>query len=312
MTGHDQNLLDCWVEVARLVRCCLSQVDTWDGMIAELVPADLGELHISDVKGAVGALILAKLHERFGKVAAKQKLLEDVPHGGSFLRCAGWRVSVYEEESLARGRLGVVLLEFLLKLLGRCSSEMILGLSVGSRMLGIFVCTAVTVDQFLCVLSRWRECWNPDGVKKRQVLFPPVPTVDVSEPRDWVLVVVCARDGRGCLGEAQQLEVRVYDRVVRKMLSERIARFVQALFRDVAGLADPVIFQEDLPECLVATQRIRCVLGVIATLVQERSGPVPLDRSSWISVPDLFGVFGSVFAKLRTEFVARTLTDIKE
>ena len=100
--------------------------------------------------------------------------------------------------------------------------------------------------------------------------------------------------------------------MVRKMLSERIARFVQALFRDGAGLADPVIVQEDLPECRVATQRIGCVLGVIATLVQERAGQVPLDRSSLTFVPDMFGVFRSVFAKLRTEFAARTLTDIKE
>jgi len=149
-------------------------------------------------------------------------------------------------------------------------------------------------------------------VKKRQVLFLPVPTVDAREPCDWVLAVVCARDGSSCLGEARQLEVRVYDRVVRKQLSERIARFVQAMFRDGPALGDPVIVQQDLPECLLTTQRIGCVLGVIATLVQERAGQVPLDRSSSTFVSDMFGVFRSVFAKLRTEFAARTLTDIME
>ena len=171
----------------------LAQVETWDGMIEEPVPADLkGELHLPAVKGALGALIPAKLHGRFDQAASKQKLPKDVPQGGSYLRCDGWRVSVYEEEHLARGRLGVGMLEFFLKLLGRCSSEMSLGLSVGSRMLGKLVGTAPTVDEFCRVLKRWRECWNPDEVNKRQVLFLPVPTVDVPEPRDWVLAVVCA------------------------------------------------------------------------------------------------------------------------
>jgi hypothetical protein len=77
-------------------------------------------------------------------------------------------------------------------------------------------------------------------------------------------------------------------------------------------LAEPVIVQKELPECLVATQRIGCVLGVIATLVQERAGQVPLDRSSSTFVSDMFAVFRSVFAKLRHEFAARTLTDIRE
>ncbi len=96
------------------------------------------------------------------------------------------------------------------------------------------------------------------------------------------------------------------------MLSERIARFVQALFRDGAALSDPVILQEDLPDCPVATPRSGCVLGLIATLLQERAGQVPLDRSSPTFVPDMFAVFTSVFAKLRTEFAARTLTDVRE
>ena len=77
------------------------------------MPADVGELHMPAVKGAVGALIPAKLHARFDKSAAKQKLPKDVPQGGSYLRCDGWRVSVYEEESLARGRLGVGMLDFI-------------------------------------------------------------------------------------------------------------------------------------------------------------------------------------------------------
>ena len=113
-----------------------------------------------------------------------------------------------------------------MKLLGRCSSELCLEVSVGSRILGKLVGTAATVDVFCRVLVRWLECWNPDEVKKQHVLLLPVPTVDVPEPRDWVLAVVCARDGSSCLGEADQLEIRIYDRVVRKMLSERIARFV--------------------------------------------------------------------------------------
>ena len=97
-----------------------------------------------------------------------------------------------------------------------------------------------------------------------------------------------------------------------KMLSERIARFVEALFSDGAAMSDPVILQEDLPDCPVATQRSGCVLGVIATLLQERAGQVSLDRSSLTFVPDMFAVFTSVFAMLRAEFAARTLTDVRE
>ncbi len=110
--GQNQNLFDQYAEVARLVWRRLAQVEAWDGMIEEAVPADVGELHMAAVKGAVGALIPAKLHARFDKSAAKQKLPKDLPQGGSYLRCDGWRVSVYEEESLARGRLGVGMLDF--------------------------------------------------------------------------------------------------------------------------------------------------------------------------------------------------------
>ena len=101
--GENQNLFDQYAEVARLVRRRLAHVEAWDGMIEEVVPSDLGELHLPAVKGALGALIPAKLHARFDKSAAKQKLPKDVPTGGSYLRCDGWRVSVYEEESLRQG-----------------------------------------------------------------------------------------------------------------------------------------------------------------------------------------------------------------
>jgi hypothetical protein len=57
MAGDEQTLSDRYVRVARLVRRCLTRVDTWDGMIEEPVPADLGELHLPAVKWAVGALI---------------------------------------------------------------------------------------------------------------------------------------------------------------------------------------------------------------------------------------------------------------
>jgi hypothetical protein len=70
----------------------------------------------------------------------------DVPQGGSNLRIDGWRVSVWEEKLLAGGRLGVGVLEFFLRLLGRCSSQLSLGVSVGSRTLGKHVGTAATVD----------------------------------------------------------------------------------------------------------------------------------------------------------------------
>jgi hypothetical protein len=112
MAGSDQNLLDRYVEVSRLVRRRLAQVETWDGMIVEPVPADLGELHMSAVKGVVGALIPQKLHERFDKAAAKQKLPKDVPQGGTYLRCDGWRVSVYEESLLLAVGLASVCLSF--------------------------------------------------------------------------------------------------------------------------------------------------------------------------------------------------------
>ena len=57
------------------------------------------------VKEALGALIPAKL------AAAKEKLPVDGGRGGSFLRMDSWRVSVYEEETLARGWLDVGMLK---------------------------------------------------------------------------------------------------------------------------------------------------------------------------------------------------------
>ena len=81
----------------------MDQVNTWDGRIEEEVPADVGELHMPSVREALGALIPAKLHERLDKAAAKEKLAVDGGRGGSFLRMDSWRVSVYEEETLARG-----------------------------------------------------------------------------------------------------------------------------------------------------------------------------------------------------------------
>ena len=55
-----------------------------------------------------------KKHEHIDKAAAKGKLFVDVPCGGSFT-FNGRRVSVYEVESLARGRLHSGMLEFFLK-----------------------------------------------------------------------------------------------------------------------------------------------------------------------------------------------------
>ena len=55
------------------------------------------------------------------------------------------------------------------------------------------------------------------------MLFLPVAVDDVPAPRDWVLVVVQGNGGRGTLGEAEQLEVRVHDWAGRKGLSEKIA-----------------------------------------------------------------------------------------
>ena len=45
-------------------------------------------------------------------------------------------MSVYEEETLARGRLDVGMLEFFLKLLDTISSELDLSVSVASKTLG--------------------------------------------------------------------------------------------------------------------------------------------------------------------------------
>ena len=312
VVGEDEESFEQYMDVARVVRRRLGQVGEWDCRIEEPLPGEIEELHMPAVKGAVGALIPARLHERFDNAAAKQKLPKDVPQGGSYLRFDGWRVSVYEEESLARGRLDLGMLEFFLKLLEQCSSEMRLRVSVGSRTLGKLVGTSASLEDFCRVVSRWRECWNPDEVKRRDVLLLPVPTVDVPAPRDWVFVAVRARDGRSSLGHAEQLEVRVYDRMVRKMLSDRIARFVQALFRDGAVSLDPVVVQEDLPECRVATQRSACVLGVIAAYVQEHAGQTFLDRGSQTFVSDFLLVLRAVFAKLRTEAAAQALTDMNE
>ena len=64
VAGTDEARYDRCVEVARLLRRRMDQVNTWDGRIEEEVPADVGELHMPSVKEALGALIPAKLHER--------------------------------------------------------------------------------------------------------------------------------------------------------------------------------------------------------------------------------------------------------
>ena len=310
VAGEADGRFEFYMAVARLVRRRLGQIGEWDCRIDEPLPTDICDLHMPAVKAALGALIPAKLHQRFDKAAAKQKLPYEVPRGGSYLRFDGWRVSVYEEESLARGRLDDGMLEFFLKVLQRCSLEMRLRLSVGSKTLGKLVGTAASLDEFRRVVGRWRDCWNPDVALKNEVLLLPVPTVDAQAPRDWVFVTVRPSDGCSTLGEAGQLEVKVYDRVVRKMLSARIARFVQALFP--GSSSDVVVAQEDFPVCRVPTQRSACVLGLIAAFVLEHAGQACLDRGSETFVSDFFFVLKAVFAKLRTEAAARGLTDVKE
>ena len=95
-----------------------------------------------------------------------------------------WRVSVYEEETLARGWLDVGMLEFFLKLLEKISSELDLSVSVASKTLGKLLGTATSVDGFCSVVSRWRDCWNAEEVKSRSMLFLPVAVDDVPAPRD--------------------------------------------------------------------------------------------------------------------------------
>ncbi len=122
VAGNDEERCERCMDVARLVRRRLGQVKSWDGRIEERIPVDVGELHMPAVKAALGALIPANLHPRLDKAVAKGKLAVDVPRGGSFVRFDGWRVSVYEVESLARGRLDSGMFEFFLKVLERCSS----------------------------------------------------------------------------------------------------------------------------------------------------------------------------------------------
>ena len=189
---------------------------------------------------------------------------------------------------------------------------MCLRVSVGSRMLGKLVGTTPTVDRFLRVLSGWRENWNSQEVKQSEVLLLPVPTIDGPDPRDWVLAVVRGVNGGEQIGEAQQLQLTIYDRTVRRQLSERIAKFLKALLYEEPGASDLLIVQKDLPECKVATQRSGCVLGVIASLVQEQADQVCLDRASPTFVPDVFAVLRAVFGKLRTEAAARGLKNLNE
>ena len=172
--------------------------------------------------------------------------------------------------------------------------------------------SAFSVDALRLVVSKWTHCWDYDEVKKCDVLFLPIPAIDAREARDWVLAVVRPIGGEGSLGQACHLQVTVYDRMVRAPLSSHIRRFVQALFGDEVGLIAPEILQEDLPRCLVATQRLGCVLGLIATFVQQEADIVPLDRFSPTFVLDMFAVFRGVFAKLRRESAARSLDDIRD
>ena len=272
-----------------------------------------GELHFCAVKGALGSLIPHNLHARFDKAASMQKVRSNVvAQGGSYIRLDGWRVSVYEEESLARGRLGPGVSEFLLKLLSRCSSELSLPVSIGSKTVGKLIRSSTSVDSFRNTLRGWTQCWNFDEVKKRSVLLLPIPAIVAEEARDWVLAEVCPSDGLGSLGQAQQLRVTVYDRMERTNLGTHIGGFVQALFGKHAASNSPLICHKELPECLVSTQRLGCVLGMIATLVQGHSKIVPLDCCSSTFVPDAFAAFRGLFAKLRYEVASRSLNDLRD
>jgi len=235
-----------------------------------------------------------------------------VAQGGSYIRLDGWRVSVYEEESLAGGRLGPGMSEFLLKLLSRCSSELSLPVSIGSKTVGKLIRSSTSVDVFRNTLRGWTHCWNSAEVKKHNVLLLPIPAIVAEEARDWVLAEVCSSDALVSLGEALQLRVTVYDRMERISLCKHIAGFVQALFGEQAASLSPVIVHKELPECLVSTQRFGCVLGMIATLVQGHAKIVPLDRFSSTFVPDAFAAFRGVFAKLRHEVACRSLNDLRD
>ncbi|MCP4862221.1 MAG: hypothetical protein GY902_13365, partial [Planctomycetes bacterium] len=189
-----------------------------------------------------------------------------------------------------------------------------MGLSVNvcSSTLGKLIGTAPSLEGFCSVVSRWRECWNPEEVKGRSLLLVPVAVDDVATPRDWVLVSVQASGGGAVkLGEAQQLEVCVYDRTARSSLNHRVARFVHALFHGVGSdAAQPLIVQRLLPDCQVSTQRSACVLGVLAGLVQRQAGLASLDFESATFVPDCFVVLACVFMHLRHEAGARALSDL--
>lgn len=125
-----------------------------------------------------------------------------------FLRLDGWRASVYDEDALRLGRLDKGVLEFFLKLLARIAAEVGLSVSVGSNTLGKLIGSATSLHGFRRVVSRWRECWNPEEVKARTHLLLPVAIDDPANPTDWVLVSAqaCCGGGGGVglknLGEA--------------------------------------------------------------------------------------------------------------
>jgi hypothetical protein len=112
VSGGDEARFARYAAVGASVRRRMAQVSCWDGMLQESVPVEFGPLHISAVKGVLGSLIPANLHSKLDGLAKKQKLPGDVVRGGSFLKLDGWRVSVYEEDALARGRLDKGMLFF--------------------------------------------------------------------------------------------------------------------------------------------------------------------------------------------------------
>ncbi|MCP4861774.1 MAG: AAA family ATPase, partial [Planctomycetes bacterium] len=312
VAGEDDEQTDRYEEVARLVRRRLGQCGTWDGLIEERLPRELGELHMPAMRGALGTLIPHRLHTRLDKAAAREKLPVDSARGGSFLKLDGWRVSVYEEDSLRRGRLDKGMLEFFLKLLARITTEMGLSVIVGSSTLGKVIGVATSLEGFSDVVRRWRECWNPEEAKGRSLLLIPVAVDDVATPRDWVLVSVQASGGHAVkLGDARQLEVCVYDRTARRSLNQRVATFVHALIHGVGSdIVSPVVVQGQLPDCQVSTQRSACVLGMLAGLVQRQAGQTSLDFESATFLPDCFVVFACVFMHLRQEAGGRALSDL--
>ncbi|CAK0862898.1 unnamed protein product, partial [Prorocentrum cordatum] len=305
------------VELGELATKMLWRQDVlgyWGGRVEDALSPEMRPLHMSAVRGALGALIPAALHGSLDRFVASQKDVAVLGGGGaSFLTMDRYRVNVRSEDALRRGRFTEDVLEFFLKVLQRICGVLALPVAVASKTVGLHAGRAESAEQFRKIMGGWKKVWNRADVAGKKELLLPV-AVD-EKGRDWFCVSVRSASEGEVLGRAERLVVRVYDEMRRQGAARRVALNLDALVRGpasaVAGQAGPeTIMEEGVPECRVSHQRCLCAFGVLLSLVSRAAGERGLDMASKMFVPDAGQVVAAVFAGFRTRLRQEGASDV--